>query len=138
MTGIYPVQTYLARIRVAKSPLCPHCTEAVPETVTHLACVCPKFREARTSAHNQVRTAITSVLVSALGSEWTLFEETPMGRTGLKLRPTTQASLEQLNRRQPDWVLVSSVAKKIAIVDLSRPSDVYPDQLMAAAVRKQQ
>jgi hypothetical protein len=34
MTGIYPVQTYLARIRVAKSPLCPHCTEAVPETLT--------------------------------------------------------------------------------------------------------
>ena len=138
MTGIYPVQTYLARIGVVKSSICPHCTEQTPETLTHFACVCPKFREARTSAHNQVRTVITSFLVSTLRSEWTIFEETPMGRTGLTLRPTSQASLEQLNRRQPDWVLVSSAAKKIAIVDLSRPSDVYPDQLMAAAVRKQQ
>ncbi len=30
------------------------CQEGVPESLTHFACVCPKFREARTSAHNQV------------------------------------------------------------------------------------
>ena len=138
MTGIYPVQTYLARIRVAKSPLCPHCTEAVPETLTHFACVCPKFREARTSAHNQVRTVITSFLASTLGPEWTGFEETPMAQTGLTLRPTPLATVEQLGRRQPDWVLVSEGLKKIAIVDLNRPSDVHPGQLHAAAERKQQ
>jgi ribonuclease HI len=54
MTGTYPVQTYLKRVGLANSPMCPHCTEHVPETLTHFACVCPRFREARTSAHNQV------------------------------------------------------------------------------------
>jgi hypothetical protein len=34
MTEIYPVQTYLQRIGVAKSPLCPHCQEGVPESLT--------------------------------------------------------------------------------------------------------
>jgi hypothetical protein len=33
---------------------------------------------------------------------------------------------------------VSEVHKKIAIVDLSRPSDAYQAQLLAAAIRKQQ
>ena len=69
MTGIYPVQTYLKRIGVSKSPICLHCSEGVPETLTHFACVCPKFREARTSAHNQVRTAITLLLHSIMGLE---------------------------------------------------------------------
>jgi hypothetical protein len=41
MTGTYPVQTYLNRIGVAKSPIYPHCPEAVPESLTHFACVCP-------------------------------------------------------------------------------------------------
>jgi hypothetical protein len=69
MTGTYPVQTYLKRIGIAKSPICPHCPEAVPESLTHFACVCPKFREARTSAHNQVRDMITSFLSNNVGPE---------------------------------------------------------------------
>jgi hypothetical protein len=44
MTGIYPVQTYLHRIGVAKSSICPHCKEGVPKPLSHFACVCPKFR----------------------------------------------------------------------------------------------
>ena len=70
MTGIYPVQIYLKRIGVVTSPTCPHCVEGIPESLTHFACVCPKFREARTSAHNQVRDVITSFLTSTLGSEY--------------------------------------------------------------------
>jgi hypothetical protein len=50
-TGTYPVQAHLKRIGIANSPICPHCSDAVPESLTHFACVCPKFREARTSAH---------------------------------------------------------------------------------------
>ena len=137
MTGIYPVQIYLKRIGVVTSPTCPHCVEGIPESLTHFACVCPKFREARTSAHNQVRDVITSFLTSTLGSEWTVFEETRMAQTGLILRPTPQATIDQLGRRQPDWLLVSETHKKIAIVDLCRPSDVHPAQLLAAAMRKQ-
>jgi len=138
MTGIYPVQTYLHRIGVAKSPTCPHCQEGVPESLTHFACVCPKFREARTSAHNQVRDEITSFFTSTLGPLWKMFEETRMVKTGLILCPTSTTTIAQLGRRQPDWILVSDEHKKIAIVDLCRPSDVHHAQLLAAAIRKQQ
>ncbi len=123
---------------LVKSPLCLHCKEVVPETLTYFACVCTKFREARTSAHNQVMTVITFFLASTQGSEWTGFEENPMERKGLTHRPTALATVEQLGRRQPDWVLVSEELKKIAIVDLNRPSYVHPGQLLAVAERKKQ
>jgi ribonuclease HI len=138
MTGIYPVQAYLKRIGKAQSPNCPHCGSGAIESLTHFACVCPKFREARTSAHNKVRNVITSFLDSTLDTDWTLFEETRMANTGLMLRPTPQFTAEQWGRRQPDWVLVSQQRKRIAIVDLCRPSDVHPAQLLTAAIRKQQ
>jgi hypothetical protein len=32
MTGTYHVRTYLKRVGLANSPMCPHCTEQVPET----------------------------------------------------------------------------------------------------------
>ena len=137
MTGTYPVQTYLNRIGVAKSPICLHCPEAVPESLTHFACVCPKFREARTSAHNQVRDVITSFLRKHVGPAWKVYEETPMAKTGLVLRPTDHATIEQIGRRQPDWLLVSTEFKRIAIPDLCRPSDVLPIQIPTAAKRKQ-
>ena len=137
MTGIYPVQTYLKRIGAVKSPTCPHCNEGTPESLAHFACVCPKFREARTSAHNQVRDVFTSFLNSALGSKWAVFEETRMSRTSLVLQSTSSATVDELGRRQPDWVLVSESLQRIAIVDLCRPSDMSPAQLLAAALRKQ-
>ncbi len=151
MEGIYPVQTYLHRIGKAPSPLCPHCNSRVDETFTHFTSVCPKFREARTSAHNQVRRVITAFLARNIGRRWKMFEEKSLKSTGLVLRPvsatsvararkqptTDQDSEQDLGRWQPDWILVSSELKKIAILDLCRPSDVHPEQLIAAAIRKQ-
>jgi hypothetical protein len=40
MTGTYPVQAYLKHIGKAQSPICLHCGEGVPESLTHFACVC--------------------------------------------------------------------------------------------------
>ena len=131
MGAIYPVQTYLKSIGAVKSPTCPHCDEGTPESLTHVACVYPKFREARTSAHNQVLDVITSFLNSALGSKWAVFEETQMSQTGLVLQSTSSATADELGRRQPDWVLVSESLKRIAIVDLCRPSDTSPAQLVS-------
>ncbi len=119
MTGIYPVQTYLPRIGVVHSPICPHCDERVPESLTHFACLCPTFREARTSAHNQVHDVITSFLTSALRPTWTRMEKTV-------LRSTSRADVDQLGRRQPIWILVSEVHKKIATVDLNPPMCTRP------------
>ncbi len=127
MTRIYPVQTYLQRIGVAKSSICPHCKEGVPESLTHFACVCPKFRYARTSAHNQVRDVITSFFTSTLSPLWKMLGETRMVKTILVLRPTSLTEIDQadqLGRRQQVWILVSEEYKKIDIVDLCRPSDV--------------
>ena len=42
-----------------------------------------------------------------------------------------------LQRWQPDWVAISYVHKRIAIIDLCRPSDVHEDQLEVAATLKQ-
>jgi hypothetical protein len=92
------VQVYLKRIGKAQSLICLHCGEGAPESLTHFACVCPKFREARTSAHNQVRDVVTSFLSSALGSEWNMFKETRMSRTGLILSSTSHATAEQWGR----------------------------------------
>jgi hypothetical protein len=107
MTGTYSVHAYLNRIGIAKSPICPYCPTAVPETLTHFACVCPKFREARTSAHNQVRNVITSFRSTHVGPMWKMYEETPMAKTGLLLRPSDRATIEQIGRRQQDWLLIS-------------------------------
>ncbi len=69
-----------------------------------------------------------------------------MSRTGLTICSTPQATAamgQAALPRQPDWVLVSQhPSHKRAIVDLCsvvcRPSDMYPDKLLAAALRNQQ
>ena len=55
-------------------------------------------------------------------------------------RPETQVQLEaqvSVARWQPDWVLISSAAKKITVLDLCRPSDIHKEQLIVAISRKQ-
>jgi hypothetical protein len=91
----------------------------------------------QSSAHNQVRDVITSFLSSALRPAWTLFEEIRKAKTAL-VHSTPLADVDQLGRRQPDWILVSEVHTNIAIVDLSCPSDVHQAQQLVAAIRKQQ
>ena len=127
------------------------CADGTQETLTLFACLCPKFREARTSAHNQVRQTITSFLLQTEGPNWTLFEEVRMGQLGLMQRPVSSSRVAHaLNRSpdasgrgddlgswQPDWVIVSEVHKKPAKVDLCRPADVHQDQLLVAWDRKQ-
>ncbi len=87
MEGIYPVQEYLHRIGKAPTSICRHCEDGVRETLTHFACVCSKFREARTSAHNQVRRVITFFLARIIGRKSKMFEENCMKNTGLTLSP---------------------------------------------------
>ncbi len=55
-------------------------------------------------------------------------------------RCVSEADLEigrmSLSRWQPDFVAVYFKAKKIAILELCRPSDISPGQLQAAYERK--
>jgi hypothetical protein len=55
----------------------------------HLPC----FREARTVRHNRVRAKLTSLLDKSLATQRTLFEETPMRSTRLKLQPVSAACM---------------------------------------------
>ena len=151
MTDTYPTQAYLMRVGLTKSRVCPYCPAGAPETLTHFACVCPQFREARTSAHNQVRQVISALLSRYVGSAWRVHEETRMGHLGLTMAKVSAAVVTNagqspavgptgqcdLQRWQPDWVAISHTRRRIAIIDLCRPSDVHEDQLKAAALLKQ-
>ncbi len=77
-----------------------------------------------------------------------MFEETPLAATGLKLQQVPLEAVQQalqysnnteadlgnvdLGRWQPDFVLVSWIRKRIAVVDLTLLSDVLSTQLEEA------
>ncbi len=96
-----------------------------------------------------MRALLAIGLKDALSENWEVFEETPLlAATGLKLKQvpmeavqqalqdsnTTEADLGSvdLGRWQPDFILVSWKRKRIAVVDLTRPSDVLSAQLEEA------
>ena len=80
-----------------------------------------------------------------MGPKWTVYEETRMGNMGLTLskvptavvatavKPFVVDSAGECDLQrwhwQPDWVAISFDHKRIAIIDLCRPSDVHKDQL---------
>jgi hypothetical protein len=97
--GHCPVQVYLHKIGKALTPICQLCGEGVSNILPHFACVCPKFREVRTSAHNQVLRVITFVLARIMGLKWKMSEETCMKNTGLTLSPVKAASVFQAQQR---------------------------------------
>ncbi len=60
------------------------------------ACVCPAFREARTAAHNQVRSVLAIILKDALSEDCEVFEKTPLlAATGLKLQQVPIEAVQQ-------------------------------------------
>ena len=134
MTGTYPVASYLHKIGKAASKLCPHCSSGVNETLSHFLSVCPRFHDARTAAHNQIRARLSSSLKRHLPRKWKLYEEAAMLRTGLRMRPVSSARVREtgrcvseadletgrmsLSRWQPDFVAVCFKAKKIAIMEV--------------------
>ena len=152
MTGTYPVASYLHKIGKAVSMLCQHCSSGANETLSHFLSVCPRFHDARTAAHNQIRARLSSSVKRHLPSTWKLYEEAAMLRTGLRMRPVSSVRVREtgrlisdadleagrmsLSRWQPDLVAVSFKAKKIAILEVCRPSDTSPGQLQAAYERK--
>jgi len=149
MTGSYPVATYLHRIGRTTSKQCQHCTSGQDETLSHFLSVCPKFHDARTAAHNQIRVNLSTSLQASLPGEWTLYEETPMRDIRhLQLRRVPSIQVKQSGRDvsaadeasgsmslgnwRPDFVAVSRARRKIAILDVCRPSDSRLARLSAA------
>jgi hypothetical protein len=91
-------------------------------------------------------------LKNALPKDWNVFEEMPLASTGLLLQPVSdeevrlaldvpdltveEAGNVQLDRWQPDFTLVSWKRKRIAVLELTRPSDMLNVQLEEAYRRK--
>ena len=65
----------MAKASKAPTPICLHCSSREYETLTHVTGVCPKFREARTSAHIQVRRVIITFVARNIRRKWKMFEE---------------------------------------------------------------
>ena len=151
MSGRYPVQTYLHRVKLVSSPQCLFCP-GTPETLLHFACTCPQFHEARTAAHNRVRHRLYTSITTILSKSWTILEETPMSQTGLHLDlvpascmlaagrplPAGHDDMIHVGRLQPDMILISQKQKKIGILEVCRPMDESLTQLQAAVDRKLQ
>ena len=149
MSGIYPTAAYLYRIGKTQSSVCPHCAMEATETLGHFACVCPRFREARTAAHDKAWGTISSFIASRAGNHWQFYWDTPLMCTGLELSPVRQeqqqegcvelrptSNLVRVDNLRPDGVAVSVKNKRIGILEFCRPSDSFPDQLKAAHDRK--
>ena len=148
MTGTYPVAAYLKRIGKVPTNECQFCSSQQKETFTHFMSICPRFHDARVAAHNQIRECLSEALRKVLPKGWVLHEETPMSRTGLRLNPVPTVLVQNsgrpvqesdiaagsmhLGRWQPDLLLVSYTRRKIAILDVSRPSDIWRERLRTA------
>ena len=152
MTGTYPVAAYLQRIGKVSNDDCQYCSSQCRETFTHFMSVCPRFQDARVSAHNQIRASLSSALYKILPKDWILHEETPMSRTNLQLSPVPTEMVKStgrvvrdadiaagemsLGRWQPDFLIVSYARKTIAILDVIRPSDIRRERLCQAHQEK--
>ena len=59
MTRTYPVASYLHRIGRAASGQSLFCNSGEDKTLSHFLSACPRFHDARTAAHNQIRTQLS-------------------------------------------------------------------------------
>ena len=95
VSGTYPVNAYLYRIKKVKSPNCTFCDRGDRETISHFLKVCTKFHHARVAAHNRVRQTLFKLLQKYALADWKLVEETPMYLTGLRLQEVPTAEVQQ-------------------------------------------
>jgi len=137
-SGIYPTASYLHRIGRAPTSDCPHCSGGARETLGHFAGECPRFHDARTSAHNQSWSAISSVLSSMLPA-WELCWETSMSACGLELSPASFRSGDAPHTTcvtagslTPDGVAVHRTLRKILILEFCRPAHGSSPSLQAS------
>jgi len=141
VSGQYPTTARLHKMFPQKyrTATCPWCQLGVPETLGHFLSMCPKFREARTEAHNRCWRDILRVLERVSPASWKFFLDKPMSDTGLlgaqnrlgegSAAITAMASQSggnagpNLLRLRPDAVAVNHELKKIAILEHCRPYD---------------
>jgi len=109
----YPTAARLHKMFPEKyrSAACPWCRQAelgdsvILETLNHFLTVCPKFREARTEAHNKSWREILREITRAASTDWQFFEDKPI--RDLNLLPHSEGSPpgnEQLDQQSATQV----------------------------------
>ena len=63
-------------------------------------------------------------------------QEEPLDNSESLRQPESQSELVKIDTLRPDGVAISAVKKRIGILEFCRPSDSFPDQLLAAYDRK--
>jgi hypothetical protein len=102
MFGIYPVNSFLHRVKKVNSPKCVHCNRGQVESMSHFLKVCPKFHHARTTVHNRVRHAFFQMLKKHASRDWELREETPLSLSTLRLKTVPTVQVQQAGRADKD------------------------------------
>ena len=102
MSGTYPVNAFLYRIKKAKSPNSTFCNSGDRETISYFPKVCTKFHHALTAAHNRMLQALFKLLQENALADWKLVEETPIYLTGLRLQEVPTEEVQQARRAFQD------------------------------------
>lgn len=148
VTGVYPVASYLARIGLRTSALCPYC-RLERETVGHFACRCSKFQDARTAAHDAAWKQVSDCIQQLVGSgsawtfRWGRTVASSVAEVLLPLRQdggTTSAEVAKLvavSGLKPDGIAVNSTDKRVVILEFCRPADSDLKQLAVAFANKE-
>jgi ribonuclease HI len=150
IAGAFPCNALLAKWYPDRSAACVLCGHAT-ETQSHIQCMCPALKEARIRAHHNLANALWAG-ISAAGRNWVIGKELtvaglqslnpPSHRLDEWYRAMDEVTDEQLEaevgeeeasslasmlRQRPDACAVSWEARKLFIMEFTRPNDKESD-----------
>lgn len=153
IAGTFPCNDLLHKWGIREDAKCMLCDQ-VPETQTHIQCLCPALRGARIRAHHSIARTIWKGIRTYGGRGWDIREEiTGQDLRGIILPPlwydewqrmcddllednsedpleleeTNEKSGGGLGRKRPDAWAISWAKKTIYILEFTRPNDSRPD-----------
>ena len=150
IAGAFPCNALLAKWYPDRSAACVLCGHAT-ETQSHIQCICPALKEARIRAHHNLANTLWAG-ISAAGRNWVIGKELtvvglqnlnpPSDRLDEWYRAMDEVTDEQLEaevgeeeasslvsmlRKRPDAWAVSWEARKLFIMEFTRPNDKESD-----------
>jgi ribonuclease HI len=111
-TGTFPSQARLFKWGKVQSPACPFC-EADAETTEHFSQMCPRFKDARTAAHDKVWSAAWAEIVSRKPQGWEAIHDTALRNTPLRHG-------DEWADWKPDGIMLNATDKSVIILEFTR------------------
>ena len=159
IAGAYPCNAVLAKWKLVRSAACALCGHAA-ETQSHIQCTCPALKGARIRAHHNLASTLWTG-IATYGKDWVIGRElTVVGLQGLNppsnrmdewYRAMEEVEEEQLEvevgedevqssasmlRKRPDAWAVSWEARKLFIMEFTRPNDRAADFSLSTDIAK--